>query len=331
MSIDTLIEQGGTYVFDPYDSTISPDEFLTKYGNIVNSICIVAKSERGSAYFQSGTAPKDPKHGELFSSFGQITTDIGIQTFALVHGNRDGFFSRDPNFQMQKSGGNPIPNYVCLNQKIYWQYLSEIASEISNKIPVDGIILKDVHYPRETSCFCDNCRMSFSSDHSFNRDFALDQVSKSAKFTTWNQLRTKANYGLISAVVRRVHQEKKVDIISELLLDPQTGYFEGAELQFGQSINQISQATSHILLHIHPWSEFPSSQNQLDELFSNLSPKLDLINSINNSLFLWGPSDAEFEYAMKIRDALGSKHIFFTESKPASYLERRSLHLDLGV
>ncbi|MCY3411285.1 MAG: hypothetical protein INQ03_06555 [Candidatus Heimdallarchaeota archaeon] len=331
MSIDTIINQGGTLVIDPYENNRSPDEFLTKYGNLVDSICIVAKSERGSTYYQSSTAPKDPSFGEVFSAFSQITTDIGIQTYALVHGNHDVFFSRDPNFQMQKSGGIPLANYVCLNQRIYWQYLSEIAAEITTKTSVDGIILKDVHYPRENTCFCDNCRMSFSSDYDYNRDFSLEQLKRSPKIDNWMKLRTQATNGLISNVVQRVHMERTIDILSEILLDPQTEYFEGASTHFGQDIHTISQSSSHLLFHLYPWSNLPTTQDELDNFFEKLSPYLSLINSVTNSIYLWGPNEQEFEFALKIKDALGSKEIFFTEKKPNSYLNRRSLHLDMGV
>ncbi len=331
MSIETIINQGGTLVIDPYNTSLSPDEFLTKYGNIVDSLCIVAKSEHGSTYYQSSTAPKDPKYGELFSAFSQIATDIGIQTFALIHGNMDAYFSRDPNFQMQRSGGNPVPNYVCLNQKVYWQYLSAITAEITNTTAIDGIILKDVHYPRDTACFCDNCRMSFATDYDYNRDFSLEQLKRSPKINTWNNLRQQSTNGLISSIVQRVHSERKVDVLSEILLDPQTDYFEGASSHFAQDINSISQATSHILFHLHPWSNLPSTQAELDKLNEHLIGKLNIINSITNSLFLWGPTVEQYEFAMKVKDSLGSKYIFFTEDKPSSYLERRSLHLGMGV
>jgi len=142
MSVSDIVEKGGTYILDPSETTLTPDEFLAKFGNIVDSVGIVAKSEAGSAYYPSSTAPKDPRFGELFSAFAQISADIGIQVYALVHGNMDGFFSRDPNFQMKRSGGVAIEGYVCPSQETYWAYLAEVAAEIASKTPIEGIIFE---------------------------------------------------------------------------------------------------------------------------------------------------------------------------------------------
>ena len=55
MSVSDIVEKGGTYILDPSETTLTPDDFLAKFGNIVDSIGIVAKSEAGSAYYPSST------------------------------------------------------------------------------------------------------------------------------------------------------------------------------------------------------------------------------------------------------------------------------------
>lgn len=332
MTIQDYISKGGTLVLDPVEMSTSADEILANYGNIVDSICIVAKSEAGSAYYPSSTAPKDPRFGELFTAFAQIANDIGIRVYALIHGNMDGFFSRDPNFQMHRSGGIALEGYVCPTQEVYWQYLAEIAVEVASKSQIEGIILKDLMYPRDVACFCENCRRTFALEVNIDRDFSLEQLKKKpAIYSKWQTNRVNALRGMISTIINRVHSEKKVEIITELVLDPETLYFDGATNHFAQDIRMISQITPHVLLHLHPWSSFPTNDDEMNVLMDALAPIRERMEGMRNSIFLWQPDTTTFNYAQSLQNQLSSSHIFFTDYQPVSFLNRRTLHLNLGV
>lgn len=332
MSIKEIIDYGGTLVFDPLETTLTPDDFLIKYGEIVNGICLVAKSEYGTTYYPSGTAPADERFSQTFAAFAQIATDLGITTYAMIHGNKDSFFSRDPNFQMKKSGGKQIEQYVCPNQNGYWQYIGEIAAEIAKHTEVSGIIIKDFLYPRETSCFCDHCRRTFASDTNYHsRDFTLDNLKQDGKINDWNTKRLETIRDFSKTVVNRIHREKKLDVMTEILLDPKTDFFTGAATHFGQDLNYLSQAVSHVLLHIYPWSDFPVTEKDLNVFYDEIKPKLSKLAEMENSLYVWGLDIEKFAIARQIQDTLGSRNIFFTEGNPPSYPDRRSLHLELGV
>ncbi|MHA2502180.1 MAG: hypothetical protein ACXAE3_04875 [Candidatus Kariarchaeaceae archaeon] len=332
MTLESIIAAGGTLVYDPLSSSLTPDEFLLTYGERVDTIAIVAKSEAGSTYYPSSTAPKDPRYGETFSSFTQILTDIGIEVYGLMQGNVDGFFSRDPNFRMHRTGGNPIEGFVCPNQENYWFYLSEIAAEIATRSPVSGIILSDILYPRDNYCFCENCRRPFSQDNGIDRDFGLEFLNKRPDLKVkWEKTRIDAIRTTISSIVNRVHQERKLEIIAEIMVDPQTNYFKGASEHFGHDLTNMTQVTPHLLLHFYPWSPFPQTESEIEQLIGNMNPIMERMTNTKNSLFLWEPSDASFTLAQILKQALGSDYVFFTEQKPRSYLDRRTLHLDLGV
>lgn len=332
MSVESIINQGGTFVYDPTITSTTADEFLSAYGEHIDSIALVAKSEAGSTYFKSSTAPKDPRFGETFSAFAQILTDIGIEVYGLMHGNVDGFFSRDPNFTMYRDNGTPIDTFVCPNQQNYWFYLSEIAAEIASKIPVSGIILSDILYPHNQACFCDNCKRTFSQDVGIDRDFSLEYLAKRPEIINkWQQTRVDALQQMISAIVNRVHQERKLEVISELFVDPQTNYFSGSREQFGQDLGSYTQVSPHILLHFYPWSPFPSTNEEIEQLVTNMAPIIERMTATKNSLMMWEPTDETFQLAKTLKRALGSDYIFFTEQKPRSYLDRRTMHLQLGI
>lgn len=332
MNLDQLIQQGGTLVYDPVLSSLTPDDFLSQYGEVIDRIAIVAKSEVGSTFFPSSTAPKDPRFGDIFSSFAQIATDIGIDVHAVLHGNVDAFFSRDPNFKMFRSGGEPIDNFVCANQETYWVYLAEIAAEIANKLPINGIILKDLLYPRETTCFCDNCRRSFATEFGMDRDFSLDQLKKRPeKFEKWQEIRVGALRNTISTVVNRVHQERKIEVVSEILVDPQTNYFEGAKNHFAQDLTALTQVSPHILMHFYPFTPLPSTEAEINDLMQHLSPVIEKLMATTTSIFVWKPNPQEFPLLQKIQQSIQASSIYFTEEQPRSYLDRRTLHLELQM
>ena len=46
MSLQEMLGKGVTYVYDPTGTKLTPDDFLAQYGNIVDSIAIVAKAEK---------------------------------------------------------------------------------------------------------------------------------------------------------------------------------------------------------------------------------------------------------------------------------------------
>ncbi len=332
MDTRQLLLRDGTVVIDPKLLNIPPDEFLAKYGTYLNTLCLVAKSEAGTAYYQSYNAPKDQQFGEYFSSFAQIASDIGVKTYALMHCNVDYYFSRDPNFQMVRSGGFPIEGYVCPNQDRYWLYLAEIAAEIS-KYPVDGILLKDALFPRETACFCENCRRLFANANMIDRDFSLERLKKSSGiFSKWIEFRIDAISKMISTIIQRVHQVRKIDVLTELLFDPQTNFFEGSTHHFGQSVDRLRQISSHLLIHLLPWSEtLPQTDNEIKEFIANLKPIQDLIQTNRNSLYLWGITEEKLSFAERIKTVLRSQQIFIQEREPLTLLDRRSLHLGLGV
>jgi len=303
MEIKDVLINGGTLVIDPAMTRITPDEFLALYGSYMDSICLVAKSENGATYYPSYTAPKDPTYSEFFSSFAHIASDIGIKVYALLHSNVDYYLSRDPNFQMYRSGGIPIEGYVCPARQNYWYYLSEVAAEVA-KFPIEGIILKDSLYPRDAACFCENCRREFSNENMVDRDFSLEQLARNNDiFAKWSKRRVDSLSGMVSSVVSRVHGEKKIEIMSEIVVDPQTSYLDGAAHHFGQNITNLSHVTTHLLLHLFPWGgDLPSADSEeFNELIDQLSPVKELADTHRNSLFLWGTSDQHIELANQVK------------------------------
>ena len=332
MEIRDLIAREGTLVIDPTLMHYSPDEFFAKYGSYMEAVCLVAKAEAGSAFYPSFTAPKNEKFSEFFSSFAQISSDIGIKVFAMLHSNVDLYLSRDTNFQMQQSGGFPVPGYVCPARKEYWYYLSEIAQEMSN-YPIEGIILKDLTYPRIVACFCENCRREFAElNKNLKRDFSFETIDSQEWYrANWISARTKALFGMVESIVSKVHQTKQIEILPEILVDSKTNYLEGAVEHFGQNINLFSQVSSHILLHINPFSnEFPTLGSlEHEEFITKLAPLKEKQETINNSLFVWGVNEASFNFVENIKDSIGSRNIFFSKETPASLQNRRSLHLGI--
>jgi hypothetical protein len=331
MDIRQILMIGGVPVIDPTLSSYSPDEFLAKYGSYMDSICLIAKSESGSTFYPSNTAPKHHIYSEFFSSFAQIAADIGIKVYGLINSNLDYYLSRDPNFQMHHSGGFPVEGFVCPARQTYWFYLAELAAEIS-RYPIEGLILKETLYPRDTTCFCESCRREFANLVSIDRDFSKDQIKNKAElFKKWQLKRIESLNGMISHVVSRVHSEKKIEILTELLVDQSTDYLKGTSYHFAQDINFLSRTSSHLLIHLNPWTNtFPGSETpEFDKYVQELGPIKDKIGNLRNSLFLWGANEQNLEFADQMRGVLNSQNLFLMLEQPSNLLDRRSLHLGL--
>ena len=176
MVIKEILVNDGVLIVDPKAIKETPDEFLAKYGSYMDSVCLIAKSEAGTTFYPSFTAPKDQEHGDFFSSFAQIASDIGIKVFAIIHSNIDYYLSQNPNFQMKQSGGSLIRGYICPIRQQYWYYLAELGLEVA-KHPIEGIIFKDATFPRENTCFCENCKREFAEKNkSLGREFDYKQI-----------------------------------------------------------------------------------------------------------------------------------------------------------
>ena len=331
MDLRQILLHGGTLVVDPSLMRSTPDEFLAQYGSYMDSVCLVAKSETGSTYYPSFTAPKDPQFGDFFSSFAQIANDIGIKVYAELHANVDYYLSRDSNFAMVKSGGQPIKGYVCPARQPYWYYLSEIAAEIV-QYPVDGIILKDALYP-QLACFCESCRREFLEvDKFLDRDFGYERLeAKPETLTNWYRRRLQSLSGMVGSIINRVNAQRQIEVFTEILLDPQVSYMQGAASYFAQDINYLSQVSSHMLLHIHPWTpELPVADSpEMDAFINAIAPIRDRGESINNSLYFWNTTEATLEFAEIVRSILGSQNTFYMDQAPPSYSDRRSYQLGI--
>ncbi len=332
MDVRQILLNNGVLVIDPMELNTPPDEFLASYGAYLEKICLVAKSEAGTSYYPSYNAPKDQNFGDYFSSFAQIATDIGIKTYALIHGNLDYYLSRDPNFRMYLSGGFPVEGYVCPNQNRYWFYLSELAKEIA-QFPIEGILLKNVHYPRETTCFCDTCRRGFSNSVNIDRDFSIEQLKRSERlWNRWIEFRSNAIAQMITTIQNNVHQIRKINVIPEILFDPQTKYLEGANIHFGQNLEKLRQISPHLMIHLMPWTDMlPSTEEEINMFTENLEPFQEIMNTNRTSIYIWNVTEEIDQLARKIKETLRSENIFYELRAPKTLLSRRSLHLGLGV
>ncbi len=331
MDLRQILLRGGTLVVDPSLMQSTPDEFLAKYGSYMDSVCLVAKSETGSTYYPSFTAPKDPQYGDFFSSFAQIANDIGIKVFAEIHANVDYYLCRDTNFAMVKSGGQPINGYVCPSRQPYWYYLSEIAMEVV-KYPIDGIILKDAVYP-QLACFCESCRREFSEIEPWlDREFGYERLqTRQETLTKWYRRRLQSLTGMVGSIINRVNSQRQIEVLTEILLDPQVSYMQGAASYFAQDINYLSQVSSHMLLHIHPWTlGLPTANSaEMDAFVNAIAPIRERSSTLNTSLYFWNTTEETLDFADTVRSILGSQNVFYMDQTPPSYSDRRSYQLGI--
>ena len=136
---------------------------------------------------------------------------------------------------------------------------------------------------------------------------------------------------MIGHIASRIQTLKQIEILPEILVDPKTNFFEGATQHFGQDINALSQSTSHILLHLNPFTQnFPKTETkEFNEYISQFSQITQRKDTINNSLMIWGVNKESLDFILDAKVELNSRNIFLMHKPPLSIEDRKSYHLGL--
>jgi len=335
LEIRELLLRGGVLVIDPYSSTETPNEFLAKYGGYINEVALVAKHESGYALYKSSSAPTDAKQQDFYSTFSRIADDIGIKVYGVIHGMLDKYFGMDPKYSVEKSGGFRISDYVCPFKESYWRYLGSIAKEIVN-FPTYGIVLRGIGYPSKDFCFCDQCRREFSEMTGIERDFSFEFILRDKElFDKWVEWRVENVNKAVETVVSMVRSVKPdLEVLVGAYFDPETNFIEGAREHFGQDVSKLADITSHILIHVMPWSPMLPDVGTND--YSNLLQKMLFTRNLNkadkkHSLFVWGLSeDSDWSMVSSLKKETNAEKIFVRTDYPEGYQEMRETRLGLS-
>ena len=334
MEMREILSRGVTPILDPYFIDSSADEFLARYGGYIEESIIIVKLDSGKLLYRSASGPTDEKHSEFFSSFSKIATDIGIKVYAMLTTYSDTYFARDKKYSAMKSGVTEKPTnyFVCPTHESYSAYLVELVKEIL-KFGVSGIALIDLLFPRKEYCFCPNCRNEFSKLAGIERDFMLENLTRDIDlYDQWMDRRTEH----IESIVKRIKDEildqgSDVQVFTEIYLDSETGFVEGARTHFGQDVQKLAEISDQLILHLFPLT--PLLPELETPSYTSLLEALDFTTDLKArgneySLMFWGSTEEDgIRTLEKLKNDLKANGIWVLPQYPQHYKERREIQL----
>ena len=335
VSLDDFLEYDVIPVVDPLILKDAPDDFLTKYGQDLEKICIVSKGEHGFVYYGSASTPSDQRYKEYFSSLATISNDIGLHLCTLVNVHLDSYFGRNPEFQAQDSSGKVSEDFVCPAQDAFLLHIQEITRELIQKFDISQIILKNSMFPRFDYSFTFNARREFSQIVNLDREFGINNIKKDPKIErAWINWRSNKIAQMAHETTKAINNiRKEVTVIQDVLVDQQTNYLRGAKDNFGQDVNLLSKASNKISFHINPWSGIPKEVRDLEYL-SILEAVLEReqiiedSSKIEYSMYVWGIETIENpDIVMKLAEDIGAREIFIQPNYPWNYEKVKEIHL----
>ncbi|MHA1303470.1 MAG: hypothetical protein ACTSQE_00430 [Candidatus Heimdallarchaeaceae archaeon] len=328
--IKTAIDNEAIYIVDPILVSTNVDEFLDKYGHMLETVGLIAKGSKGFTYYPSNNAPKHPNLSIFFHSFCTIADNMGIKVDVFSHVHRDAFLSQNAEFRVFSSDGNPIDLFACASQPSLSQYNAAISSEII-QYPVNKIILEDLMFPNLKSCFCDRCRRIFAQKWNIERDFSFEYLKSRDSYYNWVDFRANLISQTLRDITDTIKAVKNIDIAITIKTDKETGFLNGTKDNYGQDISNLMKITNNVIFHINPWSTLPSSTTdpEYQKLLTSLSMLVELSNSgIHHSLLFWNiKTQEEFDVAIKLRDDLNSETIYIQDGLPSDYTKLRQINL----
>ncbi len=322
-------------MFKPEDIDLSAKEFISTYASYMEAVGIVGKGPDGYALYPSKTAPVREEHTEFFSEWVQLNDALSIHGVVGMNFYTDGWFARDPKYQTMNDKAVKMEHQICPNRKEFWQYGAEIVKEIG-AYPINEILLFGTGYIRDHFCFCERCRADFAPlvDQEPNRlSYALVVENKEIH-EKWHQFRSeKVHEGLqflqdaASESDEAAGREQPLKLSVEVLLDPETGFAEGARDEYGYDYARIGEITKNVLINLYPWSPILPTKGSSE--YSELVESLYFVNEFTRrggraSLFRWGVTTIEQLQELKaLGKDVGIDRIVGTFHYPSDYSRRR--------
>ncbi|WEU39947.1 MAG: hypothetical protein OdinLCB4_005620 [Candidatus Odinarchaeum yellowstonii] len=329
MNIRELLVNNLNPILDPAVINMTPAQFIAEYGGNLSKIGLVVKPPSGRVYYDSATAPKNPVYGNFLKEFTKISSDI-FEVYAVVNTLIDSYTAEDPKYSSFKSGGGNSSTHICPSEKTV-NYLAKILEEIA-KYPVKGIILVGNTFINRNYCFCDNCKSEFSQIAGIPPSFDFNRIQVDSDLQSkWVMWRADKLSNMVAALAKRVKEvNEKIEVYSEIYLEPAVNYTENLELEYGQNIETLSRVAK-IMFNVHPWTPILPEVNSVE--YSKLIKSITSVESLKRSgvkpaLLYWNvANEDELDIIKSISGKVSSGEVYTYNSYPLGYNQLRELHL----
>jgi len=322
-------------MFKPEDIDQSAKDFISTYASYMEDVGIVGKGPDGYAIYPSRTAPVRQEYVEFFEEWVKLTDALDIHGVIGVDFYTDGWFARDPKYQTMNDKGLKMEHQICPNREEFWQYGAEIIKEIGS-YPINEILLFGAGFIRDQFCFCERCRNEFAPlvDQEPDRltyQYITENPDYHEKWHEWRSEKVHQGLRYLQDAATEsddaTGREQPLRLSVEILLDPETGFSEGAKNEYGYDYARIGEITKNVLINLYPWSPILPSKGSTE--YDNLVESLYFVNEFTRrggraSLFRWGVTSIEQLQELKaLGKDVGIDRIVSTFHYPSDYSRRR--------
>ncbi len=318
-------------ILDPTIINMAPSQFIAEYGGNLSKVGIVAKPPSGRVYYNSSTAPKDPVYGNFLNEFVKISSDI-FDVYAVVNTLLDNYMAMDSKYASVKSGGENSTTHICPSE-ITINYLTKILEEIA-QYQIKGVILAGNTFINRNYCFCDNCKAEFSQISGVPSSFDFNRIKIDSELQSkWKIWRADKLSNMVTTLVEHLKEvNNKLEVYSEIYLEPAVNYTENMELDYGQSIELLSRVTK-ILFNIHPWTPILPELNSRE--YTKLISSITGIESFKRGevkpalLYFNVTEDEELNMIKSISSKISAEAIYTYNGYLMEYNQLRENHINL--
>ncbi len=340
-----LLQLGIIPVLDPSSSRetassslFDPSSFLAEYGELLEEIAVLAKSETGRVTYRSMVAPVDPKHNEYFENFANIASQLDIGVTAVVHAFGDEYFALQEPYRAYQSGYRKSIHYVCPRSEKYVRYLATLIREIT-RLPVSEIMLLEFFYPLRTFCFCRRCNKDLKQEFNVEFDVDLEDLKDPYESERYENFRAQAIMYALNEVVNVSELSSLPNITLGLVipLDPLTNWSDGLMYHFGLNLRSLSTVDwpLRVILHPFPFQKILPNHNHplWNECHDNIIAIKNILGSrIPTDVFFWNLRVQDMtnfsEILLKIKNTseLEIEKVYGNVDEPSSFKDKRKIY-----
>lgn len=325
VEIKELVYSGANPIFDPSQLKTPLEELLLQIGGTLREAVVLLKGGDGQAYYPSMISLQNEKLRELGPKMVKLLKDVDIDVKGLIYVHYDEYLSKE--YITVESGGKRTEGFICPMNEAYQEQFLKILEEIS-QIDINSIILSLIGYANAQHCFCENCRVTFSTDRKIptNFDLSLLQGDKEL-YSDWTEWRSQNIETFLSKALEKA-KELGLKTIFTVELDPNFQFEEGLKLFLGVDIKNIAKLSEQLVIMINPWEVIlPAIQGKS---FKDLIRRIKSIKQQTNKeilLMYWSPTEEELKMLLTINEEVGGKGLYVFLQYPVQFKNWRETRI----
>ena len=323
MEIKELVYEGAKPIFDPPKLKISIEELLLQIGGTLSEAIVVLKGGDGQAYYPSSVSLQNEKLRELGPKMINLLKDVDIEVKGLIYVHYDEYLAEE--YGTIDTNGKMPEGFICPSNERYEEQFLKTLEEIS-QINIENLIFALTGYASISYCFCEKCKITFSTNKKAPKDFNLTTLQGEKElFNEWIEWRSKNIESFLSKAVEKT-KELNINPLFALEFDTVLRFEEGLKEHLGIDVKNIAKLFDHLIIMVNPWEvllpriggkNYSQLVQKIKKLGRELNKKL--------SLMYWPPNEEELKTLLQLKEETKSENLYVFLQYPDQFKNWREI------